>query len=50
MEINEHLYPDTTKYYLDTTKYYLDTDWKAKIGLEEMFERLIINLKGEYNG
>ena len=47
VKIDEHLYPDTTKYYLDTTKYYLDTKWKANVGLEEMFRRLITNLKGE---
>lgn len=48
IELEESLYPQTTKYYLGTTKYYLDTakyyrdtSWKAKVSLETMFERLI---------
>ena len=38
IQIDERLYPDTTKYYLDTK-------WEAQINLEEMYARLIRRLE-----
>lgn len=43
--IDEHLYPDTTKLYLDITKITKHTTWQPTVCLEEMFERLIANHK-----
>ena len=42
IELQDKIYPDTTKYYLDT-------NWKANISLEEMFERLILSLQSQKN-
>lgn len=45
IEVDNKYFPPDTKMYLDTTKMYLDTTWIAKVSLEEMFDRLIENLK-----
>ena len=52
INVDDRLYPDTTKYYLDTTKYYLDTTKyhldtasTPSVSLEDMYSRLIENFK-----
>lgn len=41
VELNEGIYPQTSKYYLDTAKCFRDTAWEAKVPLTTMLERLI---------